>query len=171
MDRHGNKVEIFRLTESTTTGNAEQPQQPLTTKKLVKVQEFPHEFPPSKIMWQPINGSNLIATGGECVKIWMFQEHQTKMICDVKQPTPLGGGSSPYDAPITSFDWSPNQCNMLATAQLNGIACVWDLYTMQSQQLIAHEMQVNSIGFTNENNQFVTGGQDGQARFFDLRNL
>ena len=70
---------------------------------------------------------------------------------DVKQGA-LGGGANPYQAPITSFDWSPNQTNMLATAQINGIGCIWDLITMSSQQLIAHEGQVNAIAFTNENN-------------------
>ena len=53
--------------------------------------------------------------------------------------------NNPYYAPVTSFDWSPIQTNILATAQLNGIGCVWDLFTMQSQLLIAHEGQVNAI--------------------------
>lgn len=73
MDSAPNKVEIFRLMESTTT-SIEQPQQPLTTKRLMKVQEFPHEFPASKIMWEPSMGGDLLATAGECVKIWMVQD-------------------------------------------------------------------------------------------------
>ena len=92
-----------------------------------------------------------MATSGENVKIWMVKEQSVQMIWEVKQAS-LSSGGGPYDAPVTSFDWSPNQTNMLATAQLNGIGCVWDLYTMKSQQLIAHETQVNSIAFTNENN-------------------
>ena len=73
MDRDSNKVEIFRLTEATMTSN-EQPQQPMTTKRLVKVEEFAHEYPPSKIVWEPTQGSDLMATAGERVKIWMVQE-------------------------------------------------------------------------------------------------
>lgn len=55
MSRENNKIEIFKLAETTTISN-EQPQQPLTTKHLKKVAEFPHEYPPSKIMWEPNQG-------------------------------------------------------------------------------------------------------------------
>jgi len=50
----------------------------------VKVQEFPHEYPPSKIVWEPTQDSDLMATAGECVKIWMIQENQSKLLWDVK---------------------------------------------------------------------------------------
>ena len=73
LDRQENKVEIFKLAEATTTSN-EQPQQPQTTKRLVKISEFQHEYPPSKIVWEPALGGNLIATAGENVKIWMAKE-------------------------------------------------------------------------------------------------
>lgn len=43
----------------------------MSTKRLVKVTEFSHEFPPSKIVWEPTPGSDLMATAGQCVKIWM----------------------------------------------------------------------------------------------------
>ena len=46
----------------------------MTTKRLVKVEEFAHEYPPSKIVWEPTQGSDLMATAGERVKIWMVQE-------------------------------------------------------------------------------------------------
>ena len=73
LERANNKVEILRLTEATTTSN-EQPQQPQTMKRLVKVQEFDHDFPPSKILWEPSSEGQLLATSSENVKIWMVGE-------------------------------------------------------------------------------------------------
>ena len=71
------------------------------------MQEFAHEYPPSKIAWEPTLGSDLMATAGDCVKIWMIQENSTKLLWDVKQES-LGGVGCPYAAPVTSFDWSSN---------------------------------------------------------------
>ena len=75
MDRENNKVEIFQLADTTTVSN-EQPQQPITAKRLKKVAEFPHEYPPTKIVWEPTPSGKLIATAGECVKIWIVPEEQ-----------------------------------------------------------------------------------------------
>ena len=112
--------------------------------------------------------NNLLATGSDSVQIWNIHDTASKMVWNSRQAQV---GQNPYDAPLTSFDWSPVQRNLIATGQLNGVSCIHDLETSQNQQLIAHEGQVNAITFTNENNQFVTGGQEGQVRFFDLRNL
>lgn len=81
-----------------------------------------------------------MATSSDRVKIWHVPEDKpVQLLMDLAQPSMGTGKSNPYDAPVTSFDWSQNQSNILATAQMNGIGCVWDLLTMQSQLLIAHE--------------------------------
>ena len=78
-------------------------------------------------------GGDLLATAGECVKIWMVQEQSTKLLCNIKLASNDASMGNPFDAPLTNFDWNPNKTNLLATTQVNGIASVWDLVTMQSQ--------------------------------------
>ena len=90
----------------------------MTTKHLKKVSEFPHEYPPSKIMWEPTQGGQLLATSSDRVKLWIVPEEQPpQLLMDLAQNSmDTNKANNPYFAPVTSFDWSPIQTNILATA-------------------------------------------------------
>lgn len=170
MEKHNNSVTVLKLMDTHIDSN-EQPQAPNSKKSLVKVAEFSHEYPASKIQWAPesTQRTDFLATGGEIVRIWQTIENEkhVKHLWDVRQSK-----DSDMDQPLTCFDWSKRQPNLLATSMLNGIVCIWDLNSLKvNYQLLAHSEQVNTIAFTGEENQFATGGQDGQVRFFDLRDL
>ena len=75
MEKQNNSIQILKLVDSTVTTN-EQPQQPQSKKSLVKVTEFPHEYPASKLQWAPESTGrpDFLATGGEYVRIWQVNE-------------------------------------------------------------------------------------------------
>jgi WD repeat-containing protein 68 len=46
---------------------------------FVKIGEFQHEFPPTKIMWVPDaegNHRDILATSAECLRIWEYSENE-----------------------------------------------------------------------------------------------
>ena len=71
MEKANNSVSILRFVDSTTISN-EQPQQPQSTKHLVKVTEFNHDYPPSKLQWAPESTlrPDFLASDAEHVRIW-----------------------------------------------------------------------------------------------------
>ena len=85
MEMQNNKIEILQLVDQNSTSN-EQPQQPQTTQRLVKLFDFPHEYPPSKIMWAPETSArkDFLATAGEIVNIWLVAEGQGKLLWPVR---------------------------------------------------------------------------------------
>ena len=84
-------------------------------KRVVKVNEFAHDYPPSKLLWEPSIGGNLLATASDHVQIWQVPEKQAKLLWSAKQ-SHLNEGRNLYEAPVTCFDWSQTQTNLLATA-------------------------------------------------------
>jgi len=70
-----------------------------------KINEFKHEFPPTKIMWIPDeNGTrkDILATTAEYLRVLEVQEETNKF----KEHKILRNINSEYCAPITSFDWN-----------------------------------------------------------------
>ena len=149
MERASNSIQILKIVEATTT-SIEQPQQPQSTKRLVKITELPHEYPPSKIQWAPdtTRRTDFLATAGECVRIFQVDETeaQVKPVWEARHAK-----GRDHDSPLTCFEWSSGQPSMLATTSLSGVCCLWDLNTLkQVHELMAHQSQANSITFTAE---------------------
>ena len=70
-----------------------------------KINEFKHEFPPTKIMWIPDiegNRKDILATTAEYLRVWEVQEETNTY----KEHKILRNINSDYCAPITSFDWN-----------------------------------------------------------------
>ena len=73
---------------------------------------------------------------------------------------------------IVSFDWSCQKLGQIAAASVHQIVTVYDV----EQQSIARQIQAHDFGvvssvqfWNNSADNFVTGGQDGNVRLFDIR--
>ncbi|KAI5964604.1 uncharacterized protein KGF55_001673 [Candida pseudojiufengensis] len=85
--------------------------------------------------------------------------------------------------PVTSFDWNTTDPNILITSSVDTTCTVWDLNRSHSYdeftdtavvktQLIAHDSEVFDVKFIHKStNVFVSVGNDGSMRVFDLRSL
>ncbi|KAI5951586.1 hypothetical protein KGF54_004660 [Candida jiufengensis] len=85
--------------------------------------------------------------------------------------------------PVTSFDWNTTDPNILITSSVDTTCTVWDLNrshpydnftdtAVVKTQLIAHDSEVFDVKFIHKStNVFVSVGNDGSMRVFDLRSL
>ncbi len=135
------------------------------TDEYIQCTSFEHEFSPTKIMWSPDGGSTL-ASSSDNLKLWRVGESSVKSIGNLFQK------SSEYCGPITSFDWSTTEQNIIGTASIDSTCTIWDLEKMmQFRQIITHNKDVNDIAFSHDPHVFASVGGDGSLRKFDLRNL
>ncbi|KAI9298497.1 WD40 repeat-like protein [Neoconidiobolus thromboides FSU 785] len=77
-------------------------------------------------------------------------------------------------APLTSFDWSECDSNLIVTSSIDTTCTIWDLELQKIKtQLIAHDSEVFDVQFASNNSKEVFGsvGADGSVRLFDLRCL
>ena len=155
IETHSNKIEIVQLNKE--------------TKRFEVKAGFEHPYPPTKIMWIPdLTGSrpDLMATSGECIRIWQVGEA-------VVLKTPLvNHRSAEYSAPLTSFDWNQDDPTLLGTSSIDTTCTIWDVEKEAVKtQLIAHDKEVYDFAFNKGVNTFASVGADGSVRLFDLRNL
>lgn len=110
--------------------------------------------------------SNLLATSSQYVRLWEVGENQARPLWDLHLPDDV------QPAPVTSFDWSLQSPNYLATSSLSKLCTLWDIECQKRlSQLIAHESSVNGVSFGSDWHMLATGGDDGQVRVFDMRDL
>ena len=108
-----------------------------------KVDEFPHEFPPTKMMWIPqpfdedefsvLAGRDLLATTAEYLRIFErqeegrgFKEHKISRHVSTFNSNNFKTNSE-YCAPITSFDWNYHKPSMIGTSSLDTTCTIWDI--------------------------------------------
>jgi len=91
-----------------------------------KINEFKHEFPPTKMMWIPDvegNKRDILATTAEYLRIWEYVEETNSY----KEHKILRNINSDYCAPITSFDWNTTQPTMIGTSSIDTTCTIWDI--------------------------------------------
>ena len=80
--------------------------------------------------------------------------------------------NSQYCGPLTSFDWNPIDKHIIGTASIDCTCSIWDINTQTLlKQILAHNKEVNDLGFGHDPNVFASVGSDGSVRRFDLRSL
>ncbi len=77
-----------------------------------------------------------------------------------------------YCNPLTSFDWSDINPNIIGTSSIDKTFTIWDISTATAVvQLIAHDKEVFDISFGQTKNSVASVGADGSLRLFDLSSL
>lgn len=165
MEEYQNKVQIVQLDDD--------------RNELVKRSEFDHPYPASKIMWLPdrrTDASDLLASTGDYLRLWEInprnadgevEEGKVSTSCCLNN-----NKKTDFCAPLTSFDWNPDDVRLIVTSSIDTTCSIWDIEKQQPlTQLIAHEKEVFDIAFTPGTDIFGTVGGDGSVRLFDLRAL
>lgn len=158
VEEYNNQVRILQLNESKNC--------------FEDIGAFDHPYPTTKIMWVPDPHStreDLVATTGDYLRLW-------KVSPDGGQPRLHAlfnnNKSSPYCAPLTSFDWSEQDPSIIGTSSIDTTCTIWNVETCQAKtQLIAHDKEVYDIVFSPTKDVFASAGADGSVRMFDLRSL
>ncbi|CAG8501299.1 10212_t:CDS:2 [Acaulospora morrowiae] len=157
---------------------------------FVKVAEIDHDYPITKILWEPYKGGmktpDLLATTGDYLRLW-------EVVDDVNNSSNTIGannytGNRPqrlvhkctlnntkadFNAPLTSFDWNEVDTTLAVTSSIDTTCTVWNVETEHAKtQLIAHDREVYDVAFVSGSvNIFASVGADGSVRMFDLRAL
>ena len=162
-EEYSNQIHIIQRDEVTSAhaGN-----------NLVKISEFEHPYPATKLMWAPpsINSSHdLMATTGDYLRLGGIDSDNgsvfsTNVLNNNKH--------TEYCAPLTSFDWNETEPSMIGTCSIDTTCTIWDVNRMTPKtQLMAHDKEVYDIAFASGKDVFGTVGADGSLRMFDLRSL
>jgi WD repeat-containing protein 68 len=78
-----------------------------------------------------------------------------------------------HTAPLTSLDWNTVNPSLIITSSIDTTCTIWDIPSLTAKtQLIAHDKEVYDVRFCAQSvDVFVSCGQDGSVRMFDLRSL
>ncbi|KAL2202948.1 WD40 repeat-like protein [Sarocladium strictum] len=156
-----------------------------------KVAEATHSYPVTRLLWEPPSSqkqsTDLLATSGDHLRLWSLPSETpatpgssiTNRGRD--QPTTkltplalLSNSKTPdHTAPLTSLDWNTVSPSLIITSSIDTTCTIWDIPSLTAKtQLIAHDKEVYDVRFcANSVDVFVSCGQDGSVRMFDLRSL
>lgn len=162
------------------------------TMEFTKIAEATHSYPVTRLLWEPPSSqkqsTDLLATSGDHLRLWSLPS-------DVSTPqsssitgrnnrdapstklTPLAllsNSKTPdHTAPLTSLDWNNVSPSLIITSSIDTTCTIWDIPSLTAKtQLIAHDKEVYDVRFcANSVDVFVSCGQDGSVRMFDLRSL
>lgn len=159
VEEYANKIQIIRRTPTAEGG-------------FSVLSELDHPYPATKVMWAPpsYNGpKDLIVTAGDYLRLWSVSDDDQTQYEGLLSTN----RSTDHCAPITSFDWSNADPNLLCSSSVDTTCTVWDVQTQQPKtQRIAHDKEVFDIAFSAQNRDvFASVGADGSVRMFDLRSL
>jgi len=140
--------------------------------KFLEKGEFPHPYPPTKLMWIPDQKGtrpDLIGTTGDFLRLWEVNSSNGK----ITQKCVLNNNkNTEFCAPLTSFDWNITDPNLIGTSSIDTTCTIWDVTKETAKtQLIAHDKEVYDIAFARSTDLFASVGADGSVRLFDIRNL
>eukprot|EP00002_Diphylleia_rotans_P035587 TRINITY_DN7780_c0_g3_i1.p1 TRINITY_DN7780_c0_g3~~TRINITY_DN7780_c0_g3_i1.p1 ORF type:complete len:333 (-),score=53.06 TRINITY_DN7780_c0_g3_i1:330-1328(-) len=158
IEEYVNKVHVLQFDES--------------SQSLRMSHDITHPYPPSKLMFLPESANtrpDFLATAGDYLRIWQLEDGgiANRILRLDKEK------GSEYCAPITSFDWSDINTNMIISSSIDTTCTAWDIQAEKAvTQLIAHDKEVYDVAFHSKSeNEFATVGADGSLRLFDLRSL
>lgn len=129
-----------------------------------------------------------MATSGDHLRLWSLPTEPTPPTpgstitrsgreTNTTKLTPLAllsNSKTPdHTAPLTSLDWNTVSPSLIITSSIDTTCTIWDIPSLTAKtQLIAHDKEVYDVRFcANSVDVFVSCGQDGSVRMFDLRSL
>lgn len=166
-----------------------------TCLEFTKVAEATHSYPVTRLLWEPHSpnsqkqSTDLLATSGDHLRLWSLPSDASSASLsnninrssrDPNPPTKLtplallSNSKTPdHTAPLTSLDWNQVSQNLIITSSIDTTCTIWDIPSLTAKtQLIAHDKEVYDVRFcANSVDVFVSCGQDGSVRMFDLRSL
>ena len=168
--------------------------QPGTSKHCVeftKIAEATHSYPVTRLLWEPPSSqkqtTDLLATSGDHLRLWSLPSDAQATYSNnvnnraanlpITKLTPLAllsNSKTPdHTAPLTSLDWNQVSPSLIITSSIDTTCTIWDIPSLTAKtQLIAHDKEVYDVRFcANSVDVFVSCGQDGSVRMFDLRSL
>jgi WD repeat-containing protein 68 len=160
--------------------------------EFTKVAEATHSYPVTRLLWEPPSSqkqsTDLLATSGDHLRLWSLPSdpqapHANNTITRPNREAPttkltplalLSNSKTPdHTAPLTSLDWNTISPSLIITSSIDTTCTIWDIPSLTAKtQLIAHDKEVYDVRFcANSVDVFVSCGQDGSVRMFDLRSL
>ncbi|RBQ93394.1 hypothetical protein VDGD_01209 [Verticillium dahliae] len=156
-----------------------------------KIAEATHSYPVTRLLWEPPSSqkqsTDLLATSGDHLRLWSLPSEsaptqQSNSINNKRETTAtkltplalLSNSKTPdHTAPLTSLDWNTVSPSLIITSSIDTTCTIWDIPSLTAKtQLIAHDKEVYDVRFcANSVDVFVSCGQDGSVRMFDLRSL
>ncbi|KAK2055167.1 WD40 repeat-like protein [Colletotrichum caudatum] len=186
-----NYIQILDTQMVPTPNDVYQPGTPKFNLEFSKVAEATHSYPVTRLLWEPPSSqkqsTDLLATSGDHLRLWSLPSENpvsqsnsiTRQARDpaVTKLTPLAllsNSKTPdHTAPLTSLDWNTVSPSLIITSSIDTTCTIWDIPSLTAKtQLIAHDKEVYDVRFcANSVDVFVSCGQDGSVRMFDLRSL
>lgn len=159
--------------------------------EFTKIAEATHSYPVTRLLWEPPSSTkqstDLLATSGDHLRLWSLPAdtqathsnsiNKSALGAPVTKLTPLAllsNSKTPdHTAPLTSLDWNTVSPSLIITSSIDTTCTIWDIPSLTAKtQLIAHDKEVYDVRFcANSVDVFVSCGQDGSVRMFDLRSL
>ncbi|KAI1111043.1 WD40 repeat-like protein [Nemania sp. NC0429] len=159
--------------------------------EFTKIAEATHSYPVTRLLWEPPSSqkqsTDLLATSGDHLRLWSLPVdtqsahsnsiHKSALGAPITKLTPLAllsNSKTPdHTAPLTSLDWNTVSPSLIITSSIDTTCTIWDIPSLTAKtQLIAHDKEVYDVRFcANSVDVFVSCGQDGSVRMFDLRSL
>ncbi|KAH8885794.1 WD40 repeat-like protein [Thozetella sp. PMI_491] len=187
-----NYIQILDTQLTTTPPDVYAPGSPKFTMDFTKIAEATHSYPVTRLLWEPPSSqkqsTDLLATSGDHLRLWSLPSEtptaQSNSITSrnnrdlpITKLTPLAllsNSKTPdHTAPLTSLDWNTVTPSLIITSSIDTTCTIWDIPSLTAKtQLIAHDKEVYDVRFcANSVDVFVSCGQDGSVRMFDLRSL
>ncbi|KAK5992974.1 putative WD repeat-containing protein C17D11.08 [Cladobotryum mycophilum] len=160
--------------------------------EFTKIAEATHSYPVTRLLWEPPSSqkqsTDLLATSGDHLRLWSLPSETTanpgntitrsqRDAAAITKLTPLAllsNSKTPdHTAPLTSLDWNTVSPSLIITSSIDTTCTIWDIPSLTAKtQLIAHDKEVYDVRFCAKSvDVFVSCGQDGSVRMFDLRSL
>ena len=160
--------------------------------EFTKIAEATHSYPVTRLLWEPPSSqkqsTDLLATSGDHLRLWSLPAESPlapsnnitrggRDPSSITKLTPLAllsNSKTPdHTAPLTSLDWNTVSPSLIITSSIDTTCTIWDIPSLTAKtQLIAHDKEVYDVRFcANSVDVFVSCGQDGSVRMFDLRSL
>lgn len=158
--------------------------------EYTKIAEATHSYPVTRLLWEPPSSqkqsTDLLATSGDHLRLWSLPTETApstpsstigRRDAATTKLTPLAllsNSKTPdHTAPLTSLDWNTVSPSLIITSSIDTTCTIWDIPSLTAKtQLIAHDKEVYDVRFcANSVDVFVSCGQDGSVRMFDLRSL
>lgn len=193
QDMHANiaQIQILDTHAHTTPQDVYTPGSSKYALEFTKIAEATHSYPVTRLLWEPPSSqkqsTDLLATSGDHLRLWSLPSESpatpggniTRRGADVPHTklTPLAllsNSKTPdHTAPLTSLDWNTMNPALIITSSIDTTCTIWDIPSLTAKtQLIAHDKEVYDVRFcANTVDVFVSCGQDGSVRMFDLRSL
>ncbi|CAK7262721.1 hypothetical protein SEPCBS57363_000187 [Sporothrix epigloea] len=191
-----NFIQILDTHISPTPMEAYQPGTSKYSLDFTKVAEATHTYPVTRLLWEPPSSqkqsTDLLATSGDHLRLWSLPSETAtpgtgtgtnsntigrRDAAQTTKLTPLAllsNSKTPdHTAPLTSLDWNTVSPSLIITSSIDTTCTIWDIPSLTAKtQLIAHDKEVYDVRFcANSMDVFVSCGQDGSVRMFDLRSL